>query len=379
MRKITWIPLVILIVGVCLAGTGWAMGGHKINNVGVYWQNGLHISGVDSSGKIGKLVKLDESYKANDVQAIELDVDYLDYVTIKAGEAGSDIKVVGVNYEEYGGLKSNLTGNKLFVSSKAHRDDRHFVFNFGLFPDSEKCYLEITVPEDLILENLEAKIDASSITIRDLECVTSVIDNDYGDIELTEIKSGDMKIKANAGKIDASTITVARLLEIDNDFGNIKLSSIDAGDISIEADAGRIEMNTVTSKGYLQVDNNFGDVRAKDIQASDMNVDLDAGQMIFERVITNTAKIESNYGDINFDRITLNGFCEVKNDSGNVTFGLTNDESEVGYELKADVGSISVGGRSNTSIDNVSQNVINGTTQIDIKNNFGSITLEFGR
>lgn len=380
MRKITWIPLVILVAGLVLAGAGWAAGGHRVSNVGLYWQDGtLHVAGVNSKGEVGKVVTIDESFKASDVNSIELNINYLDNITIKEGDVGSDIRVKGANYEEYGELISNMSGDTLSVYSKKNNLDKYWFVNLGFLVESESCYLEITIPTDKKLKNLTNKVDASYLELRNLDCGTAIIDNAYGNIKISGVDAVNMELLANAGQINADSINVAGTLKIDDDYGNINMSNISAEDITVDADAGSIDLRSVTSKRGINIDNDYGDVICDDISAKDINISLDAGLLNVDRISTDTATFKNEYGNIDIDRFTLNGLCEVKSDAGKIYIGLTNEENSVGYNLKASTGMVSIGGSDNSSGNNITKNAPGEKAQIDVKNSFGDIKLDFGR
>ncbi|MDR0876263.1 MAG: DUF4097 domain-containing protein [Clostridiales Family XIII bacterium] len=302
MKKVIWIPLVIIIVGICLAGAGWAADGINVLKPGIFVdKDGLH------ANKSIRLITVDETYPASSVKSIAINVDYLNRVIVKEGEAGGKITVNGANYETNGGLASTLSDGALSVATNDPKHRSGWIINFGLSSvlDNNKCYLEITVPKGTRLEGLTADIDASDIELSGLTADTALIDNNYGDIGIRNINAGNLTIKADAGNIEADGIAVTALFDIDN-----------------------------------------------------------------------------HYGDVTMDRLTLAGLCRVDSDAGNVSIGLTNPETEVGYDLTVDAGSITAGGSTHRGAGNVSLNspdISGEKAHVTAGNNFGDITLEFGR
>jgi hypothetical protein len=300
MKKSIWIPLVIIIVGVCLAGAGFAIGGLKALQPVRIDKDGVHRAGAD------KLITIDEAYTASQVKSLVIDADYMDHVIVKEGEAGSKITVKGANYSSNGGLVSALSDGSLSVVTSDPNHRSGWIINLGIssVPDNKNCYLEITVPKGAEFDVLSAKIDAANIDLSGLAADTVMIDNDYGNIGINNVTAQDLTIRADAGNITGT------------------------------------------------------DVRANEIS------------------------VDNNYGDIEFKRLTLAGLCTVESDAGDVSISLTNAEAEVGYELTVNAGTITAGEDKREGAGDISLNsrdIPNEKAHVTADNNFGNITLKFGR
>ncbi|GHU65072.1 hypothetical protein AGMMS49983_12180 [Clostridia bacterium] len=376
MKKLIWIPLVIIVVGFCLAGATWVTNGNSVFKPGIYLdRNGVHT--IDTK----KIITVDETYQPSAVKSISIDVSYMNRIRVKEGEKGGKITVKGANYEMNGGLISALADGTLSVTAKdlTHGPRWSVGFDIGWWIDNTDCYLEITVPAGTKLEGLKAAAGAAKIDFTGLRAGSASIENNFGDIDIRDLTADSLDIGADAGKIKAENITTSGSARIENRFGAIALTGIKAADLTVTADAGEIRAKDIQTTGLLDITNHFGDVIANDVTSGSMALDLKSGKLSASSVKTGDLTAGNRFGEIRFDRLTLAGLCRVNADSGNVHIGLTNAEAEIGYDLDVDAGNISVGGSNHREGGKVSKGAANEKAHVTASNSFGNITLEFER
>jgi hypothetical protein len=120
----------------------------------------------------------------------------------------------------------------------------------------------------------------------------------------------------------------------------------------------------------------------KDVKLDTLTADIDAADIELSGFTANEVLVANHYGDIAIDRLTLAGLCKVDSDAGNVSIGLTNKESEVGYDLTVDAGTITAGGNKRQGAGDItlnSPNSANEKAHVTASNHFGDIKLTFGR
>jgi len=323
MKKRTWIPVLIIVVGVCLALGGFALGGMKS-----IWfdRGGFQLANNDR----GALVTVNEKYTG--CTAIEVNVDFLDRVIFKEGD---DFTVSGQNYERYGGLKVTKDGDKLRVD--ARREGRWI--NIGIDEwrgwGNTDTWVEITYPKGTDFEDLRANISAGRLSISDVECGT---------------------------------------LNVNNDFGNVELSGISAGRIAVDLSAGDAKLTSVGADS-LRISNDFGKVNLQGVGANSLTVRMSAGDVSGENIVTDQLDVTSDFGAVRLHRLTLNNRGDINQSSGEVDLSLEMSEDDLSYELSTSAGSVSVdGSKFGSSVVNRSTGT-NASLRID--SDFGAIKIKF--
>jgi len=363
MRKITLIPLLIIIIGVCLALAGFAAGGMKS-----FWidRGGFHLANTDR----GTLVMVDEKYTG--FKDIDLNVDYLDRITFKEGD---DFTVRGQNYERYGGLKVSKDGDTLRVDAKrAERwlnigiDD--FYRGFG----ENDTWVEITYPKGSEFGRVTTNVSAGRVSVENMNCNIFNTDNSFGRIDLSSVTSNEMNVNAASGDVRLTGVSVKGAVVIDNSFGNIDLSNISSDSMSVYLNAGNAKIRDVNAN-TIRITNNFGKIDLDGATAKDLTMHLSSGDLSAGYVNTDDLTIKSAFGLIRVDRLVLSGRGDIEQNSGDVNISLDMNEDDLSYDLSASAGSVSVDGkRSSGSLINRSS----GTdASLRVNSDFGAITIKF--
>ncbi len=128
---------------------------------------------------------------------------------------------------------------------------------FNLIYDKEdKIY--ITVPEDLVLTDIDINADAGNIECSNIIADTLSIDVDAGNIEISKADiSGKIEIDCAMGNVDIEK-TIASGLDINVDMGNIEWNGVVDGDIHAENNMGNITIElpgSIKSYNYTATSN----------------------------------------------------------------------------------------------------------------------------
>jgi len=326
MRKRTWIPLLIVIIGVCLALAGFAGGGVK--GIKGLWldRGGFHLTSEDR----GNLIKVDETYDG--CSNIEVNVDFINKVTLREGD---DFRVRGQNYERFGGMRVEKNGSALIVNST--REGRWLNLdpvNWHGNWNTNDCWIEITYPAGSKLDFVAANISAGRISVSDIDCGTLRIYNDFGDVEVNVANANDIIFNLSAGNAKVRS-ALANNIDISNDFGKVDLESTTANNLTINISSG--------------------DVSADTINAGDLFV-------------------QSDFGSVKFERLDISGRGNIKMSAGDVNIGLSMSEDDIDYDLNTELGRVTVDGRSGGSLSHTSAG---SGASLSINSDFGAITLRF--
>ena len=414
MRKATLIPLLIIIVGVCLALAGFAAGGMKtlwFDRVGFHlappaaplaptpptppaapdapdapvppevpvppeapslwgWAKGFWFErGGSSAANLGSLITVDESYDS--FSSITLNADFIGSVTLKEG---SGYAVRGQNYERFGGLNARLDGETLYVD--ATRDRRWMRYSFdGLFGSAERdTWVEITYPKGADLSLVNADLSAGRINASGLDCEELYIDNSFGRIDVSTVLCDRLTVNSASGDTQLAGINVRGNAVVDNDFGNVSLTNIIAGSLTVDLNAGNAKVTGVTAES-LSVSNDFGKIGLKDIETDSLRLNLNSGDLEAESIKTFDLFAKSSFGLVRFDRLELSGRAEIDQSSGDVNISLDLREDDLSYELGTDAGNVNIDGR--RSGNSVYNRNTEAEASLSVTSNFGNITLKF--
>ncbi|MBR6402308.1 MAG: DUF4097 family beta strand repeat protein [Eubacterium sp.] len=188
------------------------------------------------------------------------------------------------------------------------------VFSYGFVFDSNKDdgYINITVPENVDLENVTLDLSAGDVTI------------------------------------DGMNISD---LDLDLSAGDAKLSNGNIGNIIVDASSGDVSLDSITGN-QVKVTNSAGDFNMKNSTFEKLDTDLSAGSVdVTESKISNV---------------------KIDNTAGNVDLSLIGEESD--YSIKTDVtaGSTTVNGEKKHG----SFEVVGGSKKIDIDSSAGSVNID---
>lgn len=127
----------------------------------------------------------------------------------------------------------------------------------------------------------------------------------------------------------------------------------------------------------LYVDLDLGDLTLAGLQIKYANIDLDLGSLTGEALtVTTTLEVEANLGEVTLYG-DLGENVDISADLGSVQLGLTRPSSEYSWQLEADLGSVTVDGKSQRLNDDHEVTGGHGSRMIEVDADLGSITLDF--
>lgn len=129
----------------------------------------------------------------------------------------------------------------------------------------------------------------------------------------------------------------------------------------------------------LYVDLDLGSLTLAGLQIKYANIDLDLGSLTGEALtVTTTLEVEANLGEVTLYG-DLGENVDISADLGSVQLGLTRPSSEYSWQLEADLGSVTVDGKSQRLNDDHEATGGHGSRMIEVDADLGSITLDFGQ
>lgn len=136
-------------------------------------------------------------------------------------------------------------------------------FTHGDTVKHQKKQMVITIPEGVVIDEMECSVGAGELTAENLQCTDASIDIGAGKGSIgTLVAAGELDLEVGAGEITVDNIQSGES-SFECGAGRLELWGDVTGDISVDCGVGEIEM-TLTSKAReydYHVDCGMGEVR----------------------------------------------------------------------------------------------------------------------
>ena len=146
------------------------------------------------------------------------------------------------------------------------------------------------------------------------------ITSDTGDITVQDLLPYTLRLKTDTGSITASSLEIHEDIQIGTDTGKVEVSDAECANFFAESDTGDIMMENVIVSGEIRMESNTGDIELRACDADTLSIETDTGD-VFGTLLTEKVYItQTDTGDIDVPKTIKGGRCEVKTDTGNITF-----------------------------------------------------------
>jgi len=207
------------------------------------------------------------------------------------------------------------------------------------------------------VESIEIDLDIGDISIEygdkasiDYECPEKLIPKaniENGVLEIKSPKNVNLRFKEAKNTEYKYVIiipkgTELKNIEMDMDCGNIEFNDIKAGFIEINADLGNVELGNIECSSF-EVVADLGNIEIKDSTLGNTKAKADLGSVEFKNVAFDKGEFVADMGSIfvSGDYADITAKCSM----GAVNVETDRPESEVKFDLKADMGSVTINGK----------------------------------
>jgi DUF4097 and DUF4098 domain-containing protein YvlB len=401
-NKGLWIVvLVIAMIGVCMVCA----------IVGFF---SFRTSSTVNLGTVGNVLNdrifQNDSYMAEADETMQILVAE-DAITLVVENTNGNVDIRGVDIDQVN-LKAHITA---WGSSETNAEENLERIDYEVIETSEKITIRVNNPTnenmgfgqvDLHLEvplDTKLKVTGSSGRLYAAQIQGSVdFNNDFGNIELSDIQGGPVVVTTENGYIEMNKILISgNNLKVTSEFGDLKLVQISAkeltattrngmlgleeinvsgptklasdfgeiaveggktGSLEVQSQNGSIVLKELNMPGELIAHTDFGNLKLKEVFAS--NYDLESKNGLLELDGANQAQIKAvtDFGDITIINVK-SGVINLETKNGIVTFrGSLADEEHM---VRSDFGNITLRFPSNQ------------TLNLDLNTGFGMIKSEF--
>lgn len=253
------IAILCMIIGGCLAGAGFAIGGRYHDGFGIHLNDfGWNIHDAARSTHTEKIISEDS------FQQIYIDLHVGD-IEIRRGST-YQVLVKNIPDEDY---EFSIKDGKLSLAT--HDFDLSHL-SFG----SLEYKVTLVIPEDAAFERIELFSNMGDVDIEDVQSSYLMVEQKMGDVDISDtIIDGDMEIEQKMGDVKFEG-EVSGMTTIHNAMGDIKmkLAYLDAYDLKTsmggikvnnesESDGmgGHIKSGDQGTKNILIAKNSMGDIK----------------------------------------------------------------------------------------------------------------------
>lgn len=359
-KKFIIVCLIIAGFGFFLTGLGSALGG-RVTGIG-FGSNGFEVTtpryplGLNNepSGQEEKELALEA------FDGIIVDAAYSDVSIIPSDHFGIAYRTDKIRIPTW-----DIQDGCLTVSQKNSRDHHGyganwylFNFNFGIntvsYEDYYKEYIDIYIPDGTSLKQVDIHTESGKVTIDGIDSVTLVLNNGYGDMQLSQITAQELKVIMESGDLDIQVVS-ADTAAIRNSYGSLDVKQLSVtGQADMIMESGDLTMEK-SSFGSLSVNNSYGSISGYAISSPDISLWLGSGTCRISDLSVDTLKIDSRYGeaalsltsplsDYNLDLDTAYGDISLdgrKRENGRYTSAIGSARQ---IEIICESGNISVNG-----------------------------------
>lgn len=340
MKKLLLIAVILLAVGIVIAGIGAAFAFGK----------------PDFSMSVSPLETFTTTYnEAAGFTDIEIDGDS-SKVTLIPWE-GEGCKVVCTEAERITHTVEASNGTLRII----RHDNRLWYEHFGVFIEEMTIdvYLPETEYEKLKIDNSSGSVDISEgfvfseIDVDNasgaVKCNASAevinIDVSSGSIKLQNVSASDIKLDSASGSINAENISVRNEFYADSSSGSIKLSdaecgdisvtassgsvklsSIDCGNISAECSSGSINLSDVIASDRMKIRSASGSVKLNDCDAQDIDIRTASGSVSGTLLTGKIFETDTGSGSVKVPSSEAGGRCVIETGSGSIKISISGNE-----------------------------------------------------
>lgn len=204
-----------------------------------------------------------------------------------------------------------------------------------------------------------------TISLPDTLLESVYVENDMGQVELSQLDAGEVTVYASNDNVDAKNVTASESLEIYSSMGQSLVENCSGGQLTVESSMGT---STVKDCEFQEgnVTNSSGDVVLEDSHFSTLSVSNDMGVCSLSKVTAETtANCSTSMGDITLANLQSPQIT-LSTDMGNVSGTLRGKQQDYQILVSTDMGN-----------SNLKDQISEGPNRLEVTTGMGNIDLNF--
>ena len=204
-----------------------------------------------------------------------------------------------------------------------------------------------------------------SISLPDSLLDSVYVENDMGQVELSQLDADEVTVYASNGNVDVENVTTSTGLEIYPSMGQSLVENCSGGQLTVESSMGS---STVKDCEFQEgnVTNSSGDATLEDSHFSVLTVSNDMGTCSLSQVTAETStNCSTSMGDITLANLH-SPQVTLSTDMGNVSGTLRGKQQDYQILVSTDMGD-----------SNLKDQISEGTNRLEVTTGMGNIDLKF--
>lgn len=348
MNKALKISVIIILIGIILSTIGFLTGGSKTTII-------LTKDGIKAYDSSKNKSIVEKSFDLEKFNKVNIETPYLSYIEIVKGEKYKlDVKYSESDKINYSIKDGILSIGQTSIEDKGISIGFHFNFNENL-----EQKIKLYVPEDCSLEELKISSSSSNIKIIGLAGKSIDINNDYGDMSLSDISCENMIIKADSGNMELANVKAGEI-SFDNDYGDMDLKNINSENFICTMSSGFFKGEGLNISNNYKIESDYGNVDIKNSSFGSFEGILNSGDFQGENLnVSKDYNLENDYGSVN---VKNSSFGSVKANLSDGNFEGENLKISENYNIDSEYGDVSI---KSSSLGNLTAVLSSGNIQLE--------------
>ena len=306
-------------------------------------------------------VILDDSDRSKNVVKESFDLDKFNKIDISSYSNLSYIQIVkGEDYklelqhDEENKINYSVKDGVLTINDSSKEDK---AIHIGIYYNNSEQGIKLYVPKDCNLDELKIYASSSDIKITEVDCENIDINNEYGDVELSNISCGDALLKLESGDLSLNNIE-SKKISFENEYGSVKFKDVNSEELSCVMDSGDFNGENVNISKNYSIESDYGSINIKKSDFGNFKATLSSGDFDGDGInISQDCDIKNEYGSVNIENSSLGNFTanlesgdielsnitsinnvDIKNSYGDVDLSGKLDKNSFNYYLKCEDG-----------------------------------------
>jgi len=158
----------------------------------------------------------------------------------------------------------------------------------------QKYYVKIEIPKGTALADVILDAENAKVVLPSLDAERVSLKNEYGDIEMGDVKGKQFMVHSEDGRLSAGKLNVD-VVEIENDYGAVEIEAVDGKRFKADLENGDFEVGELTID-QAELENEYGDIDISHAARGKLAVKLEDGDLAIGELELSELKAECEYG-----------------------------------------------------------------------------------
>ena len=175
------------------------------------------------------------------------------------------------------------------------------------------------------ISNLDIGISSGDVFLKNSKFNFLSINGSTGDVELEDVEVvNGASIKASTADVKISNSKVEKTLSVELSTGELTVENASVGSLCAEATTGEIELENLISLGEIKLKVSSGDIELDGCDAGTLDIESSSGDVTGRLLSSKIFYVTSSTGEVSVPKSTEGGLCQVKTNTGDITFTILN-------------------------------------------------------